>query len=204
MYSTLQNGLKNSLIVLQFPDNQVRLMKSAIKLIAIQTILGLALILQEIPEAFKHDYFHGYSGPQPYSLHSQSPRLLNRQVKVAFFISYKSLLEEVLKGFKDLSLLPDSWISCFFISTCLAFLLENIEAGSKEFVYFSKLKHKVESFSMSDLKGYCLEVDSVVFDRVYRLLCSKVKTRNSGGSKMDMELLDALRGLRQNFGEYVS
>lgn len=177
-------------------------MKSATKLIAIQTILGLSLIIEEIPEAFKHGYFHGYSGPQRWSPDNQSSRLVNRQVKVAFFILYKSHLRQVLKGFKSLVLIPESWTACLFISMCLAFLLERIEAGSQEFLYFAKKIDKDDPGSISDIEGYYHEIDGVVFGRIYRLLSIMIRGRSLTSSCMATELSEALMKLRQQFGKF--
>jgi hypothetical protein len=163
-------------------------------------VLGLSLILQEIPETFRHDYFHGYIGPQPYSLDNQSPRLLNRQIKAAVFHVYKSLLEKVLTSFKLQVLLPDSWTRCLFLSVCLAFLLENIEVGNLEFVYFARNVYKEELGSMSGIREYNLEVDSVVFARMYRLLVL-IKGKGPVDSLADIELAENLRQTRHRFGK---
>jgi len=175
-------------------------MRSAIKLVVIQTILGLSLVLEEVPEPFRHDYSQGYSGPQPYSLENQSPRLLNRQVKVAFYALYKSLLEQVLKGFKQLVSRPDSWSICLFISMCLAFLLERIEAGSQEYLYFAKMIWKDEGSNIATTEDYSLEIDSVVFDRLYRILSTRVRGRSSASGPGAVELLKGMTLLRQCTG----
>jgi hypothetical protein len=162
------------------------------KLIAAQTILGLSLILEEVPEALRRDYFRGYSGPQPYHLDNQAPRLLNRQVKVAFFLVYKTLLRTVLDSLRSQVLLQDSWTTCLFMSICLAFLLENIEAGSQEFVYFSKNLYNEEVGKLSDSKIYGLEIDRVVFARMYRLLVS-IGGKRTRARLLDEQFSEALR-----------
>jgi len=184
----------------QLTDHEYRLLKNAVKLISTQSILGISLILQDFPEALRHGYLHGFSGPQPYSLDDQAPRLLNRQVKVAVFHVYKSLLECVLTSFKCQVLLPDSWTTCLFLSICLAFLLENIEVGSREYVFFAKKFYREELGSMSGINEYTLEVDGIVFARMYRLLVL-TKGRGSVGSLTDMELTQNLRQTRHQFGK---
>lgn len=181
------------------PDQDLSLIKCAIKVVMVQTILGVSLTLEEIPEAFKHDYFRGYSGPQPDCFYSQSPRLLNRQVKVAFALVYNSLLQQALKGFKYLVTIPESWATCLFISICLAILLERIEAGSQEFLHIARNVYKVEPGSISEVEDYCREVDVIVFDRIYRLLRTTAKDGSPGRSIMNLKLLDALKRVRRQF-----
>jgi hypothetical protein len=186
----------------QLPDHVLLLIKSAIKLVAIQAILELGLILEEIPTELQRSYLPGYNGPQPYSFHNQSPRLLNRQVKVAFFLVYQNLLSQVLTSFKHVVSSSESWSISIFISLCLAFLLERIEAASQKYLFFAKEIYKDEEGSIDDIEEYCREVDVVIFDRIYRILSSRSKGRCSESTIMDRELLEALRGLRQQPGEF--
>ena len=167
----------------------------------VQTILGVSLTLEEIPEAFRHDYFRGYSGPQPF--HSRSARLLNRQVKVAFSLAYKSGLQQVLEGFQNLVNTPESWTSCLFVSICLAFLLENIETASRGYLYFASKVYKDDPGSMSAIEDYCREVDVIVFDRIYRLLSTMLSGGRSTSSFMDLKLLISLKQIRQEFRKFL-
>jgi hypothetical protein len=121
---------------------------------------------------------------------------------VAFFILYKSHLQQVLKGFKSLVLIPESWAACLFISMCLAFVLERIEAGSQEFLYFAKKMYKDEPGSILDIEGYFREIDGVVFGRIYRLLSIMIRGRSSRSSHMATELSKDLMKLRQQFGKF--
>jgi hypothetical protein len=177
------------------------LIKNALKLVAIQTILQLGLILEDIPSALQKSSFPGHHGPQPYSLHNQSPRLLNRQVKVAFFLVYQTLLSQVLTSFKHLVSRSESWSIPLFISLCLALLLERIEVASQEYLFVANI-YKNEEGSIDDIKGYCGEVDAVIFDRIYRALSSSSMSRCSESRIMDREFFEALRGISQPSGEF--
>jgi hypothetical protein len=188
--------------IYQLPDHVLLLIKSAIKLVAIQAILELGLILEGIPTELQWSYLPGHNGPQPYSSHNQSPRLLNRQVKVAFFLVYQTLLLQVLTNFKHLKSSLESWSVSIFISLCLALLLERIEVASQKYLFFAKEVYKDEQGSIEDIEEYCREVDVVIFDRIYRVLSSKGKGRCSESRVMDRELLEALRGLQQQPGEF--
>jgi hypothetical protein len=178
------------------------LIKNALKLVAIQTILQLGLILEDIPSALQKSSFPGYHGPHPYSLHNQSPRLLNRQVKVAFFLVYQTLLSQVLTSFKHLVSRSESWSIPLFISLCLALLLERIEVASQEYLFVAKNIYKNEEGSIDDIKEYCGEVDVVIFDRIYRALSSTSMSRCSESRIMDREFFEALRGIPQTSGEF--
>jgi hypothetical protein len=187
----------------QLPDNVLLLIKRAIKLVAIQAILELGLILKDIPSALQRRSSPNYYGPQPYSLQNQSPRLLNRQVKVAFFHIYKTLLSQVLTSFKQLVSGSESWSISLFISLCLAFLLERIEVASQEYLFFAKEVYQDKEGSIDDIEEYCREVDVAIFDRIYRVLSSTSKSRRSESRIMDKELLGALRKARQQSGKFA-
>lgn len=154
-----------------------------------------------MPEAFRYDYFCGYSGPQHYRVGHQSPRLVNRQVKVAFFLLQKSLLEQVLNGLQRLQTMPESWPACLFISICLAFLLETIEVASRDFHFFSKKIDEDEPGRESDIEDYCLGVDGVVFGWIYKLLSIKTRSTSTRGSLRTTQLTEAILKLRQQFGK---
>jgi hypothetical protein len=181
-------------------------MQNVIKLIAVQTILGLALVLQTTPAEFTDSPFPSRHGPHLPFPTNQTPRLLNRQVKVVFFAIYKLLLMQVLTGFKSLSSKRKSSSSCcIFIGICLAFLIERIEAGSQEYLKFSQdSEYKDKGESLGGAEEYCEEVEAVVFARIYRVLGTVVKGRHLGNGAMDMELQDALRGVREELGEFSS
>jgi hypothetical protein len=188
----------------QLPDHLLLLIKNALKLVAIQTILQLGLFLEDIPSALQKSALPGYHGPQPYSLHNQSPRLLNRQVKVAFFLVYQTLLSQVLTNFKYLAPRSESWSTPLFISLCLALLLERIEVASQEYLFVAKNIYRDEEGSIDDIKEYCGEVDIVIFDRIYRVLSSMSISSCSESRVMDREFFEALRGIPQQSGEFLA
>jgi hypothetical protein len=186
----------------QLPKDELRLMRNAIKLIAVQTILGLALVLETTPAEFANSPFPSHTGPQLPFPKNQTPRLLNRQIKVVFFAIYKSLITQVLNGFKAIASNRKSWSSCIFVGICLAFLIERIETGNQEYVIFSQgsvYQDNQESFG--DAEGYCEAVESVVFARLYRVLATVTRRRNAGNGVMDLQ--EILRGVRKEFGEFL-
>ncbi|KAH8752922.1 hypothetical protein BGZ57DRAFT_93472 [Hyaloscypha finlandica] len=84
-----------------------------------------------------------------------------------------------------------------FVGICLAFLLERIEAGSQEYLFFAKSVYMDEEGGFGDAEAYSREVESVVFDRIYRILGSGVKMKTDGANAMTLELLDSLRWVRE-------
>jgi len=186
----------------QLPNNELLLVQNAIKLITIQAILGLGLVLETIPAAFTNSPFPSRTGPQLPFPNNQTPRLLNRQIKVVFFTIYKTLLLQVLTGFKTLASKKKSWVASVFVGICLAFLLERIEAGSQEYLYFAKNVYRDEDGSLGDAEGYCREVEGV-FERIYRVLGVVIKRRSEGDGPMALELLNSLRRLREELGRFL-
>jgi hypothetical protein len=172
-------------------------MKSAVKVIMIQTIIGRSLNIEEVPEAYKHGYFRGYSGPQFSSSEGQSPRLVNRQVKTIFFILYQLHLEEVLEGFNELIFTSKegSRTAALFVSICLAFLMETVEDASQDFLLFTQMTEKTAVGSKSDIEDCYRELDGVVFDRIYRVLSVSVKGKEKRDTLMATDLSTALRQL---------
>jgi hypothetical protein len=174
-------------------------MKSAVKVIMIQTIIGRSLNIEEVPEAYKQGYFGGYSGPQVPSSKGQSPRLVNRQVKTIFFILYQLHLEEVLEGFNELIFTSKegSRTAALFISICLAFLMETVEDASQSFLLFTQLHMtgKIAVGSKSDILDCYRELNRVVFDRIYRVLSVSVKGKEKMDTLMATDLSTALRQL---------
>lgn len=178
-------------------------MQNAVKLIAVQTILGLALVLETTPTEFTESPFPSHAGPQLHFPKQQTPRLLNRQVKVVFFAIYKSLLMEVFTGFKFIASKRKSLSSCIFVGICLAFLIERIEAGSQEYLIFSQGSvYQDKNESLRDAEGYCEEVELAVFARIYRVLGIAIKGRIGGNGVMDMDLQEGLRGVREKLSEF--
>jgi hypothetical protein len=172
-------------------------MKSAVKVIMIQTIIGRTLNIEEVPKAYKHGYFRGYSGPQFSSSEGQSPRLVNRQVKTIFFILYQLHLEEVLEGFNELIFTSKegSRTAALFVSICLAFLMETVEDASQDFLLFTQMTEKTAVGSKSDIEDCYRELDGVVFDRIYRVLSVSVKGKEKRDTLMATDLSTALRQL---------
>ncbi|PMD63247.1 uncharacterized protein K444DRAFT_330567 [Hyaloscypha bicolor E] len=187
----------------QCPTHELVLMENAIKLIAIQSFLGVGLILETIPAAFTHSPFPSPTGPQLAFPDNQIPRLLNRQIKTIFFAIYKTLLLQVLMGFKAVASNKTSWGTSVFVGICLAFLLERIEAGSQEYLFFAKSVYMDEEGGLGDAEAYSREVESVVFDRIYRILGSGVKMKTDGANAMALELLDSLRWVREGFSKFL-
>jgi hypothetical protein len=187
----------------QCPTYELVLMENAIKLIAIQSFLGIGLILETIPAAFTHSPFPSPTGPQLAFPDNQIPRLLNRQIKTIFFAIYKTLLLQVLTGFKAVASNKTSWGTSVFVGICLAFLLERIEAGSQEYLFFAKSVYMDEEGGLGDAETYSREVESVVFDRIYRILGSGVKMKTDGANAMTLELLDSLRWVREGFSKFL-
>ncbi|KAH8765716.1 hypothetical protein F5882DRAFT_414137 [Hyaloscypha sp. PMI_1271] len=185
----------------QCPTHELVLMENAIKLIAIQSFLNIGLILESIPAAFTHSPFPSPTSPQLAFPDNQIPRLLNRQIKTIFFAIYKTLLLQVLTGFKAVASNKTSWGTSVFVGICLAFLLERIEAGSQEYLFFAKSVYMDEEGGFGDAEAYSREVESVVFDRIYRILGSGVKMKTDGANAMTLELLDSLRWVREGFTE---
>ena len=103
----------------------------------------------------------------------------------------------MLDGLRTQVLLQDSWITCLFLSICLAFLLENIDAGSQEFAYFSKNVYNEEVGNMSDGRMYGLEVDRVVFARMYRLLVL-IGGKRKMSKLIDEQFSEALRQIGES------
>jgi hypothetical protein len=186
----------------EYPPRDLLLMENAIKLIFIQSILGLSLILETIPTAFTNSLFPSPTGPHLAFPDNVIPRLLNRQIKTIFFAIYKRLLLEVLTGFRALASKRKSWNASVFVGICLAFLLERIEAGSQEYLYFAKSIYRDEEGSLGDAKRYSREVESVIFDRIYRILGAVVKMKPDGTNVMAEELLDSLSSLREVFSKF--
>lgn len=186
----------------QYPSHELLLMQNAIKLIVIQSVLGLGLILENIPVAFTHSPFPSPTGPQLAFPDNQIPRLLNRQVKIIFFAIYKTLLLQVLTGFKAVASNKKSWGTSVFVGICLAFLLERIEAGSQEYLFFAKSVYRDEEDSLGDAEAYSREVESAVFDRIYRILGTVVNMKTDYANAMALELLDSLRWVREGFSKF--
>jgi hypothetical protein len=186
----------------EYPPRDLLLMENAIKLIFIQSILGLSLILETVPTAFTNSPFPSPTGPQLAFPDSPTSRLLNRQIKSIFFAIYKRLLLQVLTGFRALASKRKSWSTSVFVGICLAFLLERIEAGSQEYLFFAKSIYRDEEGSLGDAEGYSREVESVVFDRIYRILGAVVKMKPDGTNTMALELFDSLSSLRQGFSKF--
>lgn len=173
-------------------------MKSSIKIIIIQTILGFSLTLQHVPERFKHNYFDGYSGPQGCTPENPSPRLLNRQVKVSFFSLYKLHLGNVVQCFNEEDFLSknESWTNCLFSSICLAILLEGAEAASHEFLLYARTVDKNAGGSRSGIEKCYRGLGEAVFDRIYKTLSVGAELMGSRGTLMATDLLVALREFR--------
>jgi hypothetical protein len=58
-----------------------------------------------------------------------------------------------------------------------------------------------EEGSLGDAEAYSREVESVVFDRIYRILGSEVKIKTGGANAMALELLNSLRWVREGFSK---
>jgi hypothetical protein len=73
-------------------------------------------------------------------------------------------------------------------------LLENIDAGSQEFAYFSKNLYHEE---VGNGKIYGLEVDRVVFARMYRVLVL-IRGKRTRGRLMDEQFSEAIRQIGES------
>lgn len=186
----------------EYPPRDLLLMENAIKLIFIQSILGLGLKFETIPTAFTNSPFPSPTGPQLPFPENVIPRLLNRQIKAIFFAIYKRLLLQVLTGFRALASKRKAWSTSVFVGICLAFLLERIEAGSQEYLFFAKVIYRDEEVSLGDAERYSREVESVVFDRIYRTLRAVVKMKPGETNAMDLELFNSLSWLREGFSKF--
>lgn len=186
----------------EYPPRDLLLMENAIKLIFIQSILGLSLILETVPTAFTNSPFPSPTGPQLAFPDSPTSRLLNRQIKSIFFAIYKRLLLQVLTGFRALASKRKSWSTSVFVGICLAFLLERIEAGSQEYLFFARSIYIDEESSLGDAEGYSRDVESAVFDRIHRIFGAVVKMKPDGTNTMALELFDSLSSLRQGFSKF--
>ena len=179
-------------------------MRNAIKLIVVQTILSISLVLESIPPSYTNPHsFESQAGPQLPVLRDQSPRLLNRQIKVVFLSIYRSLLVSVLHDFRVLISKVDAGIPCLFAGICLAFLMERFKADSPEYVFFAQGVYGDDSTSSDDVENFCKDVDGIGFQRLYRALSTKMRTRPLGGSAMSEELLCDLRRLVKEFGRSI-
>src|SRR6187402_1163880 len=176
-------------------------MRNAIKLIAIHKILGQSILLESIPDVFKHVFFQPSSGPQRYSEQNQSPLLVNLQIKVGLYRLQYLLLSQVLQGFRRLLLLPDAWTSCLFISMCLAFLLERIETASRGFLELAKDANEHEPITTTDATEYCDGVDGILFSCIYRQMSIKISSRSVDSNAMGAQLLEAVARLKTHFGK---
>jgi len=158
--------------------------------------------MENIPDSLRDTSFMDYGSARTTN---QSPRLLNRQVKVAFFMLHKSLLEQVLNSLTRLLLRPGSWAASVFMSICLAILLERIEVSSRYFVFRStdaQIIDLTRPSTMLDIEEYCHGVENDVFSRLYRMLSIKLR---SGGCTTDAgfsHLASRLSGARQDFGTF--
>jgi hypothetical protein len=188
--------------LLQIPHHELTMVKSAIKFIAIYKILGQLPKLEMLPEAFQHDKLNGHNGPQPYFSDDQSSRLVTRQIKVGFFLLQTSLLDHLLNGLRCLLRQPDSWTTCLFVSMCLAFVLERLVVESRAYLEEARKLYKDDPGKFSDIQDYCLNVDSIVFQRIYRLLSVRIRNRCSNGSPMARDLSETLINLRLHFRKF--
>jgi hypothetical protein len=60
-----------------------------------------------------------------------------------------------------------------------------------------------EEGGLGDAEAYSREVESVVFDRIYRILGSGVKMKTDRANAMTLELLDSLRWAREGFSKFL-
>ena len=80
-------------------------------------------------------------------------------------------------------------------------MLERIDGASRSFLYRSRQTDENERGRISDIEEYRHGVEAIVFDRMYRLLSTKARSRTSRSSTIDTQLADALVKLRRQFGE---
>lgn len=181
-------------------------MKAAIKVVVINKILGQSPILDEVPGAFENGFSNSSSGPHRFSGEKQSSRLVNRQVKVAFFLLQSTLLEKTLSGLQYLLRVPEARSACLFISMCLSFILERMIVDSREFTKVANEAYGDETATTSDADTFRQQVHNVVFQRIYRLLSLSLRTqqRNLKSSTATKHLVETLNKLRHQFGKSPS
>ena len=146
---------------------------------------------------------HSVIGPQRLSAANQSSRLLSRQAKVALFLLQNTMLEQALIGLRYLLKVPESWMTCLFISMCLSFVLERMIVDSREYQELAKEIYEGETATKSDVDKFCDGIYGGVFQRIYRQLSLSMKTWNSGvkSSTATKQLLEALSESRKQFGK---
>lgn len=185
------------------PDDEVHFLKSGIKVVIINKILGLSPILEEMAEPFENCNMHGVIGPKRLSAGNQSSRLLSRQLKVALFLLQNTMLEQALLGLRCLLKVPESWMTCLCISMCLSFVLETMIVDSSEYRELAKEIYEDETATKSDVDKFCDGIYGGVFQRIYRQLSLSMKTWKSSvkSSTATRQLLEALGEAQKEFGK---
>jgi hypothetical protein len=188
---------------MQLPAGELLPMRSAIKLLASNTALESGLAFEHTSQSIDSAAYMGHGCERSQYTTNQYSRLLNRQVKVAFFMLQKSLLAQVLNNLTQLLSQSDSGATPLFMLICLTFLLEQIEMTSRSLVVVAQRTRNSgpnHPGTIRDVAEYRRRIENEVFHRLYKMASIKIAAGGWTTNAASSQLASRLRKLRERLG----